>query len=309
MYWVCGTTTSSCATLSSTMCKMTNSTHQTTVSSRPLFSFGFFSCTILRLCSSIIPTLHHFVLTTPSFSFGRSWSTPKLCMCGIPRLTNSFLKFFAQALLDSPCMVVAHVLNYLPVCLFPLPFLWVAFPHFFGFSGTTSDLRHRPFILLVQLLRLTLLVWEHEDKPALAGVPDKSVNHQKHTVAEPLPKISSRRTQSPWLTLVHQLRLSVMLKNTPTKDFFFHTLVTIHTIGFTLFSWWRVLSSAIWSPWPNQKKTTGKWQKEMKRGKRWISCHEKHIETHNKKLFFCEKKQLKIDKISLLLPSPKKRWR
>ena len=77
------------------------------------------------------------------------------------------------------------------------------------------------FIFLVQILRLTLLVWEHEDKPSLAGVPDKSVNHQKHTVAEPLPKISSRRTQSPWLTLVHQLRLSVMLKNTPTKDFFF----------------------------------------------------------------------------------------
>ena len=86
-----------------------------------LFSFGFFSCTILHLSSSIIPTLHHFVLTTQSYSFSESCSTPKLCKCGIPRLTNSFLKFFAQALLDTPFMVVAHVLIYLPVCLFPLP--------------------------------------------------------------------------------------------------------------------------------------------------------------------------------------------
>ena len=35
MYCICGTTTGSCTTLSSTMCKMNNSTHQTTVSSRP----------------------------------------------------------------------------------------------------------------------------------------------------------------------------------------------------------------------------------------------------------------------------------
>ena len=142
---------------------------------------------------------------------------------------------------------------YLPVCLFPLPIHWVAFPHFLVFLAQLLIFDTYHFILLVQLLRLTLLVWEHEDKPSLAGVPDKSVNHQKHTVAEPLPKISSGRTQSPRLTLVHQLRPSVMLKNTPTKDFF-HTLVTIPTIGFTLFSWWRVLSSAMWSPWPKEKK-------------------------------------------------------
>ena len=36
-----------------------NSTSQTSVSSRPLFSFGFFSCTFLHPCSSINPTLHH----------------------------------------------------------------------------------------------------------------------------------------------------------------------------------------------------------------------------------------------------------
>ena len=77
MHW--STTTSSCTTLSSTMCKMNNSTSQTTVSSRPLFSFGFFSCPFLHPCSSIIPTLHHFVLTTPSFSFSECCSAPKLC--------------------------------------------------------------------------------------------------------------------------------------------------------------------------------------------------------------------------------------
>ena len=64
MCWICGTTTRSCATLSSTMCTMTNSTSQTTVSCRPQFSFGLFSCPFLHPCSSIIPTLHHFVLTT-----------------------------------------------------------------------------------------------------------------------------------------------------------------------------------------------------------------------------------------------------
>ena len=47
--------------------------------------------------------------------------------------------------------------------------------------------------------------------------------------------------------------------------------------GFTRFSWWRVLSSAIWSPWPKVKKKDRNMtiKKEMKRGKRWISCHEK----------------------------------
>ena len=35
MYWICGTTTVLCTSSSSTMCKMTNSTYQTTVLSRP----------------------------------------------------------------------------------------------------------------------------------------------------------------------------------------------------------------------------------------------------------------------------------
>ena len=142
------------------------------------------------------------------------------------------------------------------------------------------------FILLVQLLRLTLLVWEHEDKPSLAGVPlavcvtDKSVNPKKHTIAEPLHKIFSRRTQSPWLTLVHQLRPSVMLKNTPTKDFFF-------------IPWWPFPPLAslfslddVFCHLPCDLRDLRRIKdREMKRWKRWVSCHEKHIEKQNKKLF------------------------
>ena len=65
--------------MSRTMCKMTNSTHHTTVSSRPLFSFCFFSCTFLDPCPSINPTLHHLFSTHSSSSFSESISIPKRC--------------------------------------------------------------------------------------------------------------------------------------------------------------------------------------------------------------------------------------
>ena len=110
-------------------------------------------------------------------------------------------------------------------CLF-FQFIELPFHIFLVFLAQLLIFDTDHLLLLVQLLRLTLFVWEHEDKPSPAGVPlavcvtDKPVYHKKHIVAEPLPKISSQRTQSPWLTLVHQLRPSVMLKNTPSKDFF-----------------------------------------------------------------------------------------
>ena len=69
MYWICGTTTGCCTTLRSTIGKLNNSISQTSVLSRPYFSFGFFSCPFFHPCSSITPTLHHIVLTTPSSSF------------------------------------------------------------------------------------------------------------------------------------------------------------------------------------------------------------------------------------------------
>ena len=107
--------------LSSTMCKMNNSTHQTTVSSRPQFSFILFSCPFLHPCSSIISTLHHLVLTTPPSSFIESCSTPKHCK-GASRSPQSFGKFLPSVSLDwffaqvfvgqklEPIMVVPHVL-------------------------------------------------------------------------------------------------------------------------------------------------------------------------------------------------------
>ena len=100
---------------------MTNSTHHTTVSSRPLFSFGFFSCTFHFLCSSINPTLHHFFSTHSSSSFSESISIPKRCKgASRSRAVIWQILFFTIVGLVlrrghvrnkfEPCMVVAHVL-------------------------------------------------------------------------------------------------------------------------------------------------------------------------------------------------------
>ena len=53
-----------------------------------------------------------------------------------------------------------------------------------------------------------------------------SVSHTSHSITRNtlllpnLAKKNNQPTHSPWLIEVHQLRLSVMLKNTPTKDLF-----------------------------------------------------------------------------------------
>ena len=91
MYWICGTTTRSCTTLSSTIGKLNNSISQT--------SFGLFSCPFLHPCSSINPTLHHIVLTTPSSSFSESVSIPKHCK-GASTSLQWFGKFFPLVSLD-----------------------------------------------------------------------------------------------------------------------------------------------------------------------------------------------------------------
>ena len=91
-----------------TMCKITNSTHQTTVSSRPLFACGFFSYPFLHPCSSINPTVHHLFSNHASSSFKESISTPKHCKgastspwwFGKSILVVSLDWFLAQALLD-----------------------------------------------------------------------------------------------------------------------------------------------------------------------------------------------------------------
>ena len=101
MYWICGTTTRSCTTLSGTIGKLNNSISQT--------SFCLFSCPFLHLCSSITPTLHHLFLTHTSSFFSESCSIPKHCKGASTSLQwfgkcfpfVSLYRFFAQALLDT----------------------------------------------------------------------------------------------------------------------------------------------------------------------------------------------------------------
>ena len=109
MYWICGTTTGSCTTLSNTIGELNNSISQTSVSSRPYFSCGLFSCPFFHLCSSINPTLHHLFLTHTSSFFSESCSIPKRCKGASTSLQwfGNFFPlvsldwFFAQALLDT----------------------------------------------------------------------------------------------------------------------------------------------------------------------------------------------------------------
>ena len=59
------------------------------------------------------------------------------------------------------------------------------------------------------------------------------VSHTSHSITRNtllLPNLAKNHQprHSPWLIQVHQLRPSVMLKNTPTRDLLFQTLVTIH---------------------------------------------------------------------------------
>ena len=157
MYWICGTTTRSCTTLSSTIGKLNNSISQT--------SFGLFSCPFLHLCSSITPTLHHIVLTHTSSFFSESCSIPKRCK-GASTSLQWFGKFTPQCRWtgSSPklCWAQAWPFHggpscalrrwreprwlYLPLCLLTLPSHEVAFPHIFVFLARSSlDLRHRLF--------------------------------------------------------------------------------------------------------------------------------------------------------------------
>ena len=98
-----------------------NSTSQTLVLSRPLFSFGFFSSTFLDPCSSINPTLHHLFSTHSSSSFSESISIPRHCK-GASRSRAVIWQILPFSIVGlvlrpghvrnkfEPCMVVAHVL-------------------------------------------------------------------------------------------------------------------------------------------------------------------------------------------------------
>ena len=115
------------------------------------------------------------------------------------------------------------------------------------------------------------------DVPRAVCVTHKSLNHKKHTIAAKPSQKSSAKAFS-------------MVDSGPSTQTFghaekhankrppFQTLLTILTIGFTHFSWWRVLSSAIRSPWQNHEERkkdrkhenkTRKWKEE-----KWIFCHE-----------------------------------
>ena len=75
-----------------------------------------------------------------------------------------------------------------------------------------------------------------------------SVSHTSHSITRNTLLLSNlaknhQPRHSPWLIQVHQLRPSVMLKNTPTRDLLFRHWGPF-TTACTHFSWWRVLSSA-----------------------------------------------------------------
>ena len=147
MYWICGTTTIFCTSLRSTM---TNSTHQTTVLSRPLFAFGFSSCPFLHCCSSINPTLHLLFSNHHSSSFSDSIPFRNFARC-IPLapvvwqvlsfgIVGCVLRPSLVGLKLERCMAVAHVLFKLKtrtavtICQFACFILLsqrVAFLHFF----------------------------------------------------------------------------------------------------------------------------------------------------------------------------------
>ena len=100
--------------------KLNNSTSQTTVSSRPLFLFGFSSCTFLHPCSSINPTVHHLFSNHASSSFKESISFKNIARVHPRRpgdLANSFFSTVGLVPRPShvgnafqPCMAVTHVL-------------------------------------------------------------------------------------------------------------------------------------------------------------------------------------------------------
>ena len=76
-----------------------------------------------------------------------------------------------------------------------------------------------------------------------------SVSHTSHSITRNTLLLSNlaknhQPRHSPWLIQVHQLRPSVMLKNTPTRDLLFRHWGPF-TIACTHFSWWRVLSSVM----------------------------------------------------------------
>ena len=92
MYWICWTTTVLCTSLSSTMCTMTNSTHQTdfgVVSS--LFSCCFFSCTFLH--PSPWEPISISISNHASSSFKESISIPQHCK-GASNSPQWFCKVF-----------------------------------------------------------------------------------------------------------------------------------------------------------------------------------------------------------------------
>ena len=95
--------------MSRTMCKMTNSTHQTTVSSRPLFSFGFFSCSFLHPCSAINP-----FQPTPHLLSVNQFPLQNIARVHPRRpsgLANSSFEYRWTGSSPKPCcMVVPHVL-------------------------------------------------------------------------------------------------------------------------------------------------------------------------------------------------------
>ena len=306
MYWICGTTTRSCTTLSSTIGKLNNSISQT--------SFGLFSCPFLHLCSSITPTFHHIVLTTPSSSFSESCSIPKRCkgastslqwfgkftphcrwtgsspkLCWAQALTLSWWSFMCSSSLtssrgDSICHLACLLFQVMKL-LFHIFFVFLARSsldlrlRLFDPLGSSSPPQvaqsfRQPFATSrVKRVNTKRTKKQREKlKEMMTSLHKRvsrelsvSLNHKKHTIAsKPLPKQKNRPIFLGWFWSINSDLQSC--SNHANK-----------TSAFAHFSWWRVLSSAIRSPWQDMrsKKRRRKMKiknKEMKREKKWLSA-------------------------------------
>ena len=261
VYWISGTATSSCTILSSTIGKLNNSISQTSV-------------------SSVVFIQPLFVSVSPSVLLRQSHTSLSL--------SNPHLILFQWILFHSKtlqgCIHFASV-------IWQKVFLLVLLDWFFAQAllGTSLSLSWWSFMCSSQLTRaaVTLSATKTEretegddDKPSQADVPWAvcvTQSQETHHCCQTLPKHLNRRIFIGWFWTINSDLQSC--SNHANKRPPFQILVDIPTTAFAHFSWWRVLSSAVRSPWQDirrkkrRRKNENK-NKEMKREKgdfpQWI---------------------------------------
>ena len=219
--------------------------------------------------------LPHFIIscfTTRPSSFSESCSTPKLCK-GASRSLQSFGKFlplvsldwfFAQALLDISLslswwslMCSSLLTRAASLSCFSTIFLWSSTQTVessrFNFTAPSCPSWINIKRTKVERERYIRRWWQAFTCGCPAGCLCHTQGNQSQETqycCQILPKIISRRIILGWFWPINS-DLQSCSKNTPTRDLLFQILVTILITAFTHFSWWRVLSSAIRSPWQN----------------------------------------------------------